>query len=164
MDLPLHPLIVHAALGLAVAVALLAPLTLFGWARAWLPRGSWWLVVSLQALLLVSAVTAVRSGEEASLDARDFIALERIQTHQDWAERFTIAAAAVLALSLGAALYRDQRRARRMAIAAVIAIAVQLALGIAAGHAGGSMVWGPQGLVDRARHEVPSLRGGADPR
>lgn len=144
-----------------MALGLLAPATLVAWVRALLPRRAWWLVVGLQGLLLASALAAVRSGEVAGLDARDFIELERIQAHQDLAETFTLSAAAVLVLSLGAALYRDEGRARRLATAAAVGVVMQLALGAATGHAGGIMVWGPQGLVDRARHQAPSLRDGA---
>jgi len=50
-QLPLHPLIVHLPLALALLVPLLAAGTLLAWWRGWLPgRRSWAVVVALQAL------------------------------------------------------------------------------------------------------------------
>ena len=159
-DLPLHPFVVHLTIGLAVAVGLLTPACLLAWVRALLPRRAWWLVVGLQGVLVVSTLASVRSGELASLDARDFLELERIEEHQALGMGLTAAAVASLALSLGAAMVRDERRARQLATASMLVMAGQLALGLATGHAGGRMVWGPEGVIEQAREGRPSLRVG----
>lgn len=164
MDLPLHPFVVHIAIGLALGVALLAPTILLAWARDILPRRCWWLVPGLQAVLLISALAAVRSGEVASLDVRDFLELERIDRHEARGDAFAVVALATLALGIGAGLQREERRARRVAWAAVVGTVAQLALGAATGHAGGHLVWGPDGVVERARTGAPSLRAGPDGR
>ncbi len=159
-DLPFHPYIVHVAIGLAVAVAVMAPVLWLCWVKALLARRSWWLVALLQALLLVTAVVSVRSGEVAALDARDWLELERIEHHQDLGEAFTVTAGLTLVLIVVGGLLGDEQRARQLVGAAVVGTTLQLGLGAVAGHAGGELVWGPDGMFERAVQGHPSLRSG----
>jgi len=156
--LPFHPLVVHLAIGMAVAVGVLGPVLLLSWVKDLLPRRSWWLLAVLQGVLLVTAVVAVRSGEWAALDARDWLELERIQHHQALAVGFTVVVGATLLLSVAGALLSDEARARRVAAVAVVGTLVQLVLGVLVGHAGGALVWGPDGILERASQDQPSLR------
>ena len=154
MDLPLHPMIVHTSIGLTLATALLAPAVLWVWTRGSLPRGAWWLVVLLQSALFVGSVAAVRSGELAEQEARRQLATELIDHHEALAKRFAALAFLTLLLTLTAALGSDEPRAKRVAAGATLAILAQLGLGIAVGHAGGTVVWGPDGLIEAAAHET----------
>jgi len=148
LDLPLHPMIVHTSVGITVATALLAPVVLLAWTRARLPRGSWWLVVLLQAALFATSLVAVRSGELAEQQARRQLATELIDHHELLAKRFAAFTFFTLLITLTAALSSDERRSKRVAAGATLAILAQLGGGFAVGHAGGAVVWGPDGLIE----------------
>ena len=138
---PLHPLIVHLPMALAVVMPLISLGLLFAWWRGVLPRRSWGVVFLLQLVLVGSAVLALRSGEEDEERVEHVVSEELIEEHEEAAELFTWTAGFILALSLLPLVLRDERRARGAALLGVAGSFVVLGLGYRVGSAGGELVY-----------------------
>lgn len=91
--LPLHPLVVHAAVVLTPLAVLLA------WLVALLPRWRWlsrWLALAVTSVAVLAVVVAEQSGE-ALLEDRPFLTSpespvrQLLETHQERAELLTVA-------------------------------------------------------------------------
>lgn len=142
MQTPLHPMLVHLPLALAVLMPLLAGTLWWSLRRGWLPARAWWLAVAGQALLVGSSVVAMRSGEADEDRVERLVPEAALEQHEHAAERFTWAAGAVLVLALTPWLLRRRPAAVAWATGAttVAAVAV-LWLGYRTGEAGGDLVW-----------------------
>ncbi len=142
-------MLIHVPVGLSVAVALLAPAVLMAWRRGVFPRRTWWLVLMLQAVLLVGVVAAVHSGELAEQSARRVVDVQLVDRHEDLATGFAVLALITTVLSLAASLAPEPGRAHQLALATVVAAVLQLGACVVVSHAGGTVVWGPDGLVEQ---------------
>lgn len=140
-SLPLHPKLVHLPIALAVLMPLLSAGLLLAWWRAWLPRRGWLVVVALQAVLVVSGVAALRTGEtdEERVEAR--VAETAIEAHEEAAQLFVMGGAAVLLVGLAAVFLRREGAARGLAAAATAGTLAVLFLGYRTGEAGGRLVY-----------------------
>lgn len=137
---PLHPMLVHVPLALAV---LLPAAALVAWllvAKGRAGRGAWLAVVAAQAVLVMSAIVALRSGEPEEDRVENRVSESAIERHEDAAKVFVWAAGAGLLLgSLGLA---GPARARRWTMAAATAGTLAVAaLGVRTGKAGGELVY-----------------------
>ncbi len=139
---PLHPMIVHLPLALAVLMPLLAAAAFLAWWREWLPgRRVWVGVLALQAVLLTTGVAALRSGE-AEEDRVEPVVSERIlETHEEAAEVFVIAVGVVLCLFAVPLVLPGEGLRRGAAAAATVATLVVAALAVSTGKAGGELVY-----------------------
>jgi len=138
--LPLHPKLVHLPIALALLMPILSAGLLLAWIRDLLPRRTWMVAVVLQAILVVSSVAAMRSGEAEEEVVETVVAESAIEAHEEAAEAFTWTAAGVLVLFVaGAAL--PSTAARGAATAATLATLVVLFLGYRTGQAGGALVY-----------------------
>ncbi len=141
-NLPLHPAIVHLPLGLAffapVAVTILLGLALGGK----LSRSHVLIAIALQAVLVVSAVAALQTGEGAEDRAERVVNEQYIKTHEHRAQTFTAFAGATLAAMLVALAVANRGAAAKAALAVTLAMTV-VGTGFAArtGHAGGELVY-----------------------
>jgi uncharacterized membrane protein len=139
--IPLHPVLVH----LPIALAVLMPLVMIGviaaWWRAALPRRTWWVAVALQALLALSAVAALRSGEADEGRVERVVPEAAIEMHEQAAEIFLVGAALVLAITIAAGAVRGPRIARALAALATVGSLAVLWLGYRTGEAGGRLVY-----------------------
>jgi uncharacterized membrane protein len=140
-SLPLHPLVVHLPMALAVLVPLLAVGVLIAWRKSWLPARTWWLVAALQLVLVGAAVTSLTTGEREEERVERVVAESAIEAHQDAAQAFTGAAVAVLLLALGGAAARKDGTRQALAGAAAVGSLVVTGLGINTGHKGGELVY-----------------------
>ena len=61
--MPLHPKFVHLPIALAVLMPLVMTGVIAAWRRGALPRRARWMAVAVQAVLALSTVAALRSGE-----------------------------------------------------------------------------------------------------
>jgi hypothetical protein len=139
-NLPLHPAIVHIPLGLAFILPLVATgLTAAVWRRR-LPRSAFALLVGMQAVLVVSGVTALRLGEGDAHRVEAAVGEPAIERHEDRAEAFLWTAGVVLALS-AALLVAPARAAPGLGAAIVAGTVAVAALGFLAGEAGGELVY-----------------------
>lgn len=159
--LPLHPLVVHAAVTLVPLAAVAA------WALALAPGWRWavrW-VALLTALGALPVLLLTRASGQALLDERPFLlspdsaVAETLQTHQDRADVLTVAAvllAVVVAVAFwllpaptGLASGRLDHRGRESRAASVTLSVLLLGLGavvlvwvVLTGDAGSRAVWG----------------------
>lgn len=140
-NLPLHPAVVHAPLGIAVILPLVAlGLTVALWRGGW-PRRVWAVVVGLQVLMVASAGLALWSGEREEERVERVVSEAAIDQHEEWAEVFLWAAGALLLPSLGVLVVRKEG-ARRALMSAVTAGALGVTgLALWTGHSGGELVY-----------------------
>ena len=136
-----HPKLVHVPIALGVLMPLVSGGLLLAWWREWLPRRGWLVVVALQAILLVSGVMALRSGEAEEERVEDVVAERFIEAHEEAAEVFVWASGGVLAIMLLAAALGPRRAGLSTATAATLGTIVVLGLGYRTGEAGGRLVY-----------------------
>ncbi|MFN2427190.1 MAG: DUF2231 domain-containing protein [Candidatus Binatia bacterium] len=156
--LPLHPKLVHLPIALALLMPILSAGLLLAWIRDLLPRRTWMVAVVLQAILVVSSVAAMRSGEAEEDVVEKVVAESAIEAHEEAAEAFTWTTAGVLVLFVaGAAL--PATAARGAATAATVATLLVLFLGYRTGQAGGALVYEHGAAAAYAK--APVAAGGA---
>lgn len=139
--MPIHPMLVHLPIALAVLMPLVSLGLVIAWWRGALQRRTWFIAIALQAILVVSGFAAIRSGEAEEDRVESVVAEPAIEAHEEAAEGFLIASAIVLGVSLGAGLIRRERAARTIAAVAALGTLVVLALGYRTGQAGGELVY-----------------------
>jgi len=140
-SLPLHPMIVHLPIALALLMPLVAVVVLAAWWREKLPAGAWALVLLLQALLVGSAYVAIETGENEEDRVERVVAERAIHEHEEAAEVFLWGAGGVLILT-GLALFVPGAAAKRgLALLAIAGMAVVIYLGVRVGEAGGELVY-----------------------
>ncbi len=140
-QLPLHPILVHLPIALAVLMPLISAGLLIAWWKSLLPKRAWWLVVALQAAMLVGSVAALRTGEADEERVERQVPEAAIEAHEEAAQTFTVAGAIVLVVTLVAAFLRSEKLAMLAAAAAVAGTLVVLWLGYRTGEAGGALVY-----------------------
>lgn len=136
-----HPMLVHVPIALGVLMPLIAGGLLLAWWRNWLPRRGWYFAVALQAILLVSGVLALRTGEAEEERVERVVAEQVIEKHEEAAQVFVGASGAVLAAMLLAAMLGARRSGLPTAAAATLGTVLVLGLGYRTGQAGGSLVY-----------------------
>jgi uncharacterized membrane protein len=139
---PLHPMIVHLPLAIAVLMPLLAFAVWISWWREWLPgRRAWGIVLTLQALLLIAGVAALRTGENEE-DLVEPVVSERVlETHEEAAEVFVTAAGVILGLCVLPLVVPGEGLRQGAAALAVAATLVVAGLAVRTGKAGGELVY-----------------------
>lgn len=136
-----HPKVVHIPMALGVLMPLVAGGLALAWWRAWLPARAWFVAVALQAVLLVSGVVALRTGEAEEDRVEPVVSEVLIEAHEEAAETFVGGSAAVLAMMLVAAALGRKRSGPPLAAIATVGTFVVLVLGYRTGQAGGSLVY-----------------------
>ncbi len=148
-NLPLHPVIVHLPMALAVLVPLVGLALAVAIRREWLPLRSWAVVVVLQALLVGSGFVALRTGEEEEERVEHRISESAIERHEEKAEQFLWVAGLTLVIVGGTLVARQPLMAQRLMVGALCATLATAAMGVRVGHAGGELVYGDRGLIER---------------
>lgn len=136
-----HPRVVHLPMALSALMPLLAGGFLIAWLRGWQPARGWWLVVGLQAILFVSCVAALNSGESDEPKAAAYVAAQHLEHHEQAAQRFAWASGVVLVLMLIAGAMGKGLGALPTASVATLGTVLVLGLGVHAGKAGGELVY-----------------------
>ena len=136
-----HPKVVHLPIALAVLMPLISGGVLLGWWRGWFDRRVWVLVFSLQAALVGSGVLAMNTGEHEEERVEEAVAERYIEAHEEAAEAFVWAAAALLVLMAGPLVLKDGRARQAVSLGAFLGTLVVFGLGFKAGEAGGKLVY-----------------------
>lgn len=139
--LPLHPKLVHLPIALALLMPFLSAGLLFAWIKGLFPKRTWALVIGLQAVLLMSGIAALRTGEADEERVEKVTSEKLIKAHEEKAEVFVWGSGAVLLLTLAAGLLRQEKVAKGLAAAAVLGSVAVLGLGYRTGEAGGQLVY-----------------------
>ncbi|HKU39449.1 MAG TPA: hypothetical protein VJR89_14925 [Polyangiales bacterium] len=136
-----HPKLIHLPVALGVLMPLIAGGLLLAWWRGWLPPRAWLMAVALQAILVGPGVVALQSGEAEEERIESFVAEHLIEEHEQRAQAFVGASAAVLVLMLAAAALGSRRPALPTAAAAVLCTLLVSGLDYWAGQTGASLVY-----------------------
>jgi uncharacterized membrane protein len=138
MSLPLHPVMVHLPLALALLMPLFAAAAAWGLWTGRLGRRAWLGVAALQILLVGTAVLAIKTGETEEDRVEAVVPERAIHQHEEYAEQFTWGAAAVLALTL---VVFAPVGARAFALVTLVGTIAVAGLALRVGHAGGQLVY-----------------------
>jgi len=136
-----HPKVVHLPMALAVLMPLVSAGVLLAWWRGWLPRRVWVGVLLLQAALVGSGAVAMNTGEREEDRVEQIVAEERIEAHEESAEVFVWAGAAVLLLMAVPLVLPEGRARQAVLIGAFLGTLVVFGLGYQTGEAGGRLVY-----------------------
>jgi hypothetical protein len=136
-----HPKLVHVPMGLGVLMPLIAGGLFIAWWRGWLPRRGWLVAVLLQAILLLSGIMALRSGEAEEEQVEGVVAERFVEAHEEAAQTFVWTSGGVLAVMVLAAALGSRRAGLPVAAAATLGTIVVLGLGYRTGEAGGRLVY-----------------------
>jgi hypothetical protein len=136
---PLHPAVVHMPIALAILVPALALLAAVLISRKLVPPRTWLALVVLQGLLVGSAWLALETGEEQEERVEKVVAERHIETHEENAERFQLAAVVALVV-VAAGLLPGPAGGIGRGAAVLVTLAV-LAAGVPVGHSGGELVY-----------------------
>lgn len=139
---PLHPLVVHAAVVFTPLAALAA---LAHAVPSWRDRVRWPLVV-LAAISLVSIWVAYLSGEDLRTDRFGSVTgtlAERIEDHEEWAGRLRIGVTVFAVLAFASAWLHTRTGAVRIALTVltVLGALATLVLVYKTGDAGARATW-----------------------
>lgn len=140
-NIPLHPLVVHLPLVLAVFLPVIVVAILWAEWRHRLTRRAWWIGALAAALLTGGAFVAVKSGEQDEERVERVVAEAALETHEERAEAFLWATVVPLILLVGAGLLSAPRARRWAGGAAVAASLVTAGLAVGVGHSGGELVY-----------------------
>jgi uncharacterized membrane protein len=140
MPNPLHPVLVHVPLGLAVALPLLAIGVAVALWRNALPRRAWVLVVALQIVLVGGGLAAFQAGHKDGDRVEKIVGEKAVDEHEERAEAFLWAAGAVAVVSAAVLLVPAGAVVPLAAVAALGSLVVA-GLGIWTGKAGGALVY-----------------------
>jgi len=137
---PLHPAVVHFPIVLMALLPLAAIGALWAVRRGAAPVRAWVVPVAMAAALTLSAWAALQTGQAQEERVEDIVGDQRIETHEEAAERFLVFSGVVFALSAaGLARGATGRGARVVATVATLGL---LVAGYQVGHSGGTLVYG----------------------
>lgn len=140
--LPMHPKLVHFPMALCILMPLFLIAVIIGRWRNWFSPMVWLLVLFLQGATAVSAIAALRTGEDEEHSCEGYAPEEALETHEERAQQFTIVQVGTLALVVALVLLRN--RARMEATLPAIALVASLGgayAGVRVGNAGGRLVY-----------------------
>ena len=140
-SLPLHPMIVHIPIVLALAVPIIALLVLLGRYFDKLGRRAWIGFAVLQVLLAGSAFAAMQFGEQDEEIAEEVVSHHAIEEHEEAGERMAWTAGIVALLGVGGLLVPVPIVRKSLLSVAVVGSFVTAGMGVAAGHTGGELVY-----------------------
>ena len=140
-NLPLHPVIVHFPIVLAILAPLIALLVLIGQRTGRLSLRAWWFAAGCWGLLALTSFVAVQTGETDEEVVEAAVAESAIETHKERAEAFALSAYAVFVLSVLVMLGKSDR-SRLVAGSVTLGAGLVIAgLAVGVGHSGGSLVY-----------------------
>ena len=154
-NLPLHPMMVHLPLVLAVLLPIVvATILRFEW-RGRSTSPAWWIATLVAAVLTAGAFVSVKTGENEEERVEEVVAESAIERHKERAELFLWATLAPLVILMGTSLMRQLSWRRYAGFSALLATLLVAGLAILVGESGGSLVY---------HHDAGSAYGQTDSR
>ena len=163
--IPLHPLVVHFPIVLAVLLPISVGAALWAVRKGATPRRVWAVPVALGLSLTLSAWVALDTGQDQEERVEDVVGEAPLHGHEEAAERFLVLAGVVTLVAVaGLARGTVGRAARLVTAAGTVGI---VAAGIQVGHSGGMLVYrhgaasaytdsAPKGQRTEGRGDLPS--------
>lgn len=137
--LPLHPLVVHFPIVLAVLLPISAIVALWAVRKGATPRRAWAVPLAFAVALTVSAWVALQTGEAQEDRVEDIVARSVLHGHEEAAERFFVLSGVLTVIAVaGLARGTVGRAARLVTVAGAVGI---VAAGVQVGHSGGTLVY-----------------------
>ena len=136
---PLHPLVVHFPIVLAVLLPISAIVALWAIGKGTTARRAWAVPVALAVALALGSFAATRTGEQEEEVVEEVVAESAIHDHEEAGERFLVLSGVLLAI-IAAGLVRGTvgRAARLLGTVGAVAL---VAAAVQVGHSGGSLVY-----------------------
>lgn len=155
--LPLHPLVVHFPLVLAVLLPISAAGALWAIRKGTTPRRAWLVPAAVAVALAVSALVAVKTGEAQDERVERVVPEQPLETHEEAAETF-LALSSGLALLVVVGLARGRVGSIARGLGTVGAAGL-VAAAVYVGHSGGKLVY-QYGAA--SAYTGPAAQGGAN--
>ncbi len=140
-NLPLHPLLVHFPLVLAMLLPAVAALIVWADWRGKASRRSWWIVTATAALLTAASVASLKTGQREGDRVEHVVPDAALERHEERAELFTWTTATLLALVFAAGIPSSPRLRRGLGLVATSASLAVALLALGVGHSGGTLVY-----------------------
>jgi len=137
--IPLHPLVVHFPIVLAMLLPISVVVALWVVRKSATPRRAWAVPLTVAAALTLSAWAATETGESQEDRVERVVPRGALHGHEESAERFLVLSGVLLVVTAGGLVRGTVGRAARY-VAAAGAIGL---VGAAAqvGHSGGTLVY-----------------------
>lgn len=137
--IPLHPLVVHFPIVLAILLPISAAVALGAIGRGTTPRRGWAVPLALAAALAASAFAATQTGDREEDRVERVVARGALHDHEEAGERFFVLSGVLFLVAAAGLLPGTVGRAARLLSTAgaigLVAAAVQV------GHSGGALVY-----------------------
>jgi uncharacterized membrane protein len=137
--IPLHPLVVHFPVVLAVLLPISAIVALWAIRKGATPRKAWAVPVAFAAALAASAWVATQTGSAQEDRVERVVARGAIHGHEEAAERFLVLSGVLVLVAAGGLVRGTVGRAARY-VSAVGALGL-VAAAAQVGHSGGVLVY-----------------------
>ena len=137
--LPLHPLVVHFPVVLAVLLPISIVVSLLVIRKGTSTRRVWAVPVAVAVALAVSAWVAIETGEDQEDRVERLIAEGALHGHEEAADRFLVLSGVLAIVAIAGLARGTVGRAARI-VTAVGAVGV-VAAGVQVGHSGGVLVY-----------------------
>jgi hypothetical protein len=137
--LPLHPVVVHFPIVLAVLLPISAGVALWAIRKGTTARRAWAVPVVMAVALAASALVAVKTGEAQDERVEQVVPEQPLEAHEEAAETF-LTLAGGLALLVAAGLARGRIGSGARGLGTVGAVLLVAAAGYV-GHSGGKLVY-----------------------
>ena len=140
MNVPIHPMLVHVPLGLAVilpAIAVVLAITIW---RGRLRPLAWAAMVALQAVLFVGGLVALRSGEGEEERVESIVPKAALEEHEQAASIFVGLAAATMLVGTVALISNKRLANGAIVVSAAMTFAV-LGTALWVGKRGGELAY-----------------------
>lgn len=137
--IPLHPLVVHFPIVLAVLLPISAIVALWVIRKGTTPRRAWAVPLAMAAALSLSSFVATRTGEGEEDRVERVVSESAIHDHEEAGERFLVLSGVLFLVTVAGLAGGSFGQASRY-LSAVGAI-VLVAAAAQVGHSGGSLVY-----------------------
>jgi len=137
--LPLHPVVVHFPIVLAVLLPISAVWALWAIRKGTTPRRAWSVPAAMAVALALSALVAVKTGEAQDERVERVVPEQPLELHEEAAETF-LALSTGLALLIAAGFVRGRTGGIARVLGAAGAAGL-VAVAVYVGHSGGKLVY-----------------------